>query len=107
MRALRLAAHAALALALGIGTIAATGGEALAQNAPDQAEARTLFDDGVRLFKAGDFPAACSKLGASYHLFAGIGTRGKLAECYEKVGRTASAWAMYREVAALAGKPGD
>jgi hypothetical protein len=107
MRALRLAAHAALALALGIGTIAATGGEALAQNAPDQAEARTLFDDGVRLFKAGDFPAACSKLEASYHLFAGIGTRGKLAECYEKVGRTASAWAMYREVAALAGKAGD
>src|SRR5579883_976054 len=78
-----------------------------AQNASDQAEARTLFDEGARLFAAGDYPSACAKLEASYHLFAGIGTRGKLAECYEKVGRTASAWAMYSQVAVLAGKAGD
>lgn len=80
---------------------------ARAQNAADQAVARSLFDEGSRLYAAADYPAACAKLEASYHLFAGIGTRGKLAECYEKVGRTASAWAMYREVAVLAGKAGD
>jgi hypothetical protein len=80
---------------------------AWAQNASDQATARSLFDEGSRLYAAGQYPEACSKLEASYHLFAGIGTRGKLAECYEKVGRTASAWAMYREVAALAAKAGD
>jgi len=80
---------------------------ALAQNASDQAVARTLFDEGARLYAAGSYAEACTKLEASYHLFAGIGTRGKLAECYEKVGRTASAWAMYREVVALAGKAGD
>jgi hypothetical protein len=82
-------------------------GPARAQNASEQAEARTLFNEGARLFAAGNYPEACSKLEASYHLYAGIGTRGKLAECYEKVGRTASAWAMYEEVAALAGKAGD
>jgi hypothetical protein len=83
------------------------GGVARAQNAADQAEARTLFSEGARLYAAGQYAEACSRLEASYHLYAGIGTRGKLAECYEKVGRTASAWAMYEEVAALAGKSGD
>jgi hypothetical protein len=84
-----------------------SGGAARAQNAADQAEARTLFSEGARLLAGGQYAEACSKLEASYHLYAGIGTRGKLAECYEKVGRTASAWAMYEEVAALAGKSGD
>jgi hypothetical protein len=83
------------------------GGPALAQNASEQAEARTLFNEGARLLAAGQYPEACAKLEASYHLYAGVGTRGKLAECYEKVGRTASAWAMYEEVVALAGKAGD
>ncbi|HEX3771247.1 MAG TPA: hypothetical protein VHV30_10300, partial [Polyangiaceae bacterium] len=85
----------------------ACGASASAQNAAQQAEARTLFNEGARLYTAGSYPEACAKLEASYHLYAGIGTRGKLAECYEKVGRTASAWAMYEEVAALAGKTGD
>ncbi len=87
--------------------IAAIPGEARAQNAADQAQARSLFDDGARLLQSGSYAEACVKLEASYHLFAGIGTRGKLAECYEKVGRTASAWAMYQEVVALAGKAND
>ena len=80
---------------------------AYAQNASEQAEARTLFNEAARLFSSGKYPEACSKLEASYHLYAGVGTRGKLAECYEKIGRTASAWAMYEEVAALAGKAND
>jgi hypothetical protein len=87
--------------------VAAFPTEARAQNAPEQAEARTLFDAGLQLFQSGSYAEACTKLEASYHLFAGIGTRGKLAECYEKVGRTASAWAMYQEVVALAGKAND
>ena len=39
--------------------------------------------------------------------FPGLGTRGKLAECYEKLGRFASAWQQYREVAQLATRQGD
>ena len=80
---------------------------ARAQSAAHQAEARTLFDEGLKLFDQGSYSEACARLEASYHLFAGIGTRGKLAECYEKIGRAASAWAMYQEVAALAGKAGE
>jgi hypothetical protein len=95
-----------LLLALAI-PLAVAPAPARAQNAAEQAEARTLFDEGARLFEQGKFAEACTKLEASYHLFAGVGTRGKLAQCYEKVGRTASAWAMYQEVVALAGKAGD
>jgi len=54
-----------------------------------------------------DYQGACPKLEASLERFDGIGTRGKLAQCYEQAGRVASAWAMYREVEALAGKSGD
>jgi len=98
----RMLFSSSLALAL-----LATCPAARAQSAADQAEARALFDDGVRLYADGHYAAACAKLEASLRLYAGIGTRGKLAECYEKVGRTASAWAMYQEVAVLAGRAGN
>jgi hypothetical protein len=78
---------------------------ALGQDA--QAQGRTLFNEGVALYNKGDFEAACPKLEASLKAYAGIGTRGKLAECYEKIGRYASAYAAYREVAQLATRGGD
>ena len=90
-----------------LASLALSAGRAGAQNAAEQAQARTLFDEGAHLFEAGNYSEACQKFEASYHLFAGIGTRGKLAQCYEKIGRTASAWALYEEVAALASKAGD
>jgi hypothetical protein len=45
---------------------------------------------------------ACSKFEASQSLEAGLGTLLNLADCYEKVGRTASAWAEFLRAAALA-----
>jgi hypothetical protein len=78
-----------------------------AQSAADRAEAQALFDQGAALMAKRDFAAACPKLEASLARFDGVGTRGKLAQCYEGAGRIASAWAMYREVAVLAGKSGD
>ncbi len=81
--------------------------DAHAQDASAQAEGRALFDEGVKLLAAKDYARACPKLEASLKRYSGLGTRGKLAECYEKAGRTASAWATYKEVAALASKAGD
>jgi hypothetical protein len=78
-----------------------------AQSAADKAAAQALFDEGQNLFKATDYAAACPKFEASLAKFDGLGTRGKLAECYEKVGRVASAWAMWREVGVLAKKAND
>ena len=78
-----------------------------AQDPQGQAAGRTLFNEGVALFNKGDFDAACPKFEASLKQFPGIGTRGKLAECYEKLGRYASAYQAYREVAQLATRSGD
>ncbi|MDB4942820.1 MAG: hypothetical protein JWP97_2354 [Labilithrix sp.] len=93
------------ALALLTGVTAAP--EARAQDAQAQAMGRSLFNDGVALFNRGDYEGACPKFEASLKAYPGIGTRGKLAECYEKLGRYASAFTAYREVAALAQKSGD
>jgi hypothetical protein len=92
-----------LALATSVTSVTPARG----QDAQTQAMGRTLFNEGVALFNKGDFESACPKLEASLKAYPGIGTRGKLAECYEKLGRYASAYAAYREVAQLATRSGD
>lgn len=92
----------ALAAALALAAVPAH-----AQDAQTQAMGRSLFNEAVALFNKGDYESACLKFEASLKAFPGIGTRGKLAECYEKAGRVASAWQTYREVAQLATKSGD
>jgi hypothetical protein len=70
---------------------------------PDaRAAAEALFEEGVRLYEAGAFAAACHKLEASESLDAAVGTLLHLADCYERLGRTASAWARFREARSLA-----
>jgi len=73
---------------------------ARAQENSQALAARALFDEARRLISAGQFAAACPKLEESQRLRAGIGTQFNLAECYEKLGRHASAWSLYLRVAA-------
>jgi hypothetical protein len=73
----------------------------------DRASATVLFDEGMALMKAGKFEQACRKLEASERLFQGIGTRANLAECYEKAGRLASSWSMYKSALSLAEAKAD
>lgn len=73
----------------------------------DKAAADHLFDEGKRLLAAGDTAQACARFETSLKLFDQLGTRLNLADCYEKAGRTASAWAEFREAASLATKRGD
>jgi len=75
-------------------------GRAGAQQDTEVLAARALFDEGRRLMATGDYASACAKLEESQRLRAGIGTRFNLAECYEKLGKTASAWSLYLAVAA-------
>jgi hypothetical protein len=72
---------------------------ALAQTSPEKAaSAQALFDEGLRLVAAGQSEAACPKFAASQKLDPGMGTKFRLAECYEKIGKTASAWALFLEI---------
>jgi hypothetical protein len=76
-----------------------------AARADESAAAVSLFDEGNRLYEAGNFAAACPKYEASLRLDASsIDTRGRLALCYEKTGRLASAWSAWREVKSRAGR---
>lgn len=81
---------------------------AAAQSADDKAAAEVLFQDGLKLLAAGKLDEACPKLAESLGLDTGIGTMMYLAECYERSGKIASAWAQFREAEASAGaKDGD
>ncbi len=98
-------------------TIAFFGGSlclALSLAFPAQAQTRganpaaeALFDEGRSLVAKGQFAEACPKFEASEQLDPGLGTLLNLAECYEKLGKTASAWAEYREAIPLARASGS
>jgi hypothetical protein len=94
---------AALAIALA-GALAASG--AAAQMNDRSATAQALFEEGLALMNAGKLTDACPKLAKSQELDPGMGTAFRLGECYEKVGRLASAWELFVGVAESARKTG-
>ena len=70
-----------------------------AARAADTAAAQSLFSDARKLMLAGNFADACPKREESEKLDPGMGTLYNLGDCYEHVGKTASAWAAFDEVA--------
>ncbi|HSC85793.1 MAG TPA: hypothetical protein VLC09_00910 [Polyangiaceae bacterium] len=73
----------------------------------EKAAAEAQFDEGLKLLKAGNYETAAKKFESSQRVEPGIGTLLYLGECYEKMGRTASAWATFREAASMAQAAGQ
>ncbi len=87
----------------------ATASPAFAQGpratAPDDARsarADSLFRQGQSLLDAGKVEAACAKFEASEAWENGLGTLLRLGDCYERAGRSASAWHTFLEAEAVA-----
>jgi hypothetical protein len=73
----------------------------------DEAAARALFAEGRKLVDEGNYVEACPKFEESLRLDPGTGTSFNLADCFERVGRTASAWARFLDVAAASKADGQ
>jgi hypothetical protein len=73
---------------------------ARAQNS-NEATARALFAEGQQLAQSGQTEAACAKFEAASHLFESPGLLVNLGDCYEKLGRTASASATFAHAATV------
>ncbi|MBA2542678.1 MAG: hypothetical protein H0V17_23745 [Deltaproteobacteria bacterium] len=67
-----------------------------------KSEAILLFDQGLKEMKAGQVEKACNSFERSIATYSDSGTKGSLAKCYEKLGRLASSWKLWRELADLA-----
>jgi len=78
-----------------------------ADSQDNKAAAQAAYDLGRKLALAGNFADACPKFEESEKLDPGLGTMLFLADCYEKTGKTASAWGQFREAEAIASKQAD
>ena len=68
--------------------------------APGKTEADVAFKNGRELLKAGKFADACRQFERSEELDPQLGTRFNIAQCDEKIGKLASALAIYRDLVA-------
>lgn len=93
-----------LAILLVALTLVAGARPALAQ---DTAGAELAFTQGRDLLAAGAIVDACDKFAESQRLAPAVGTLLNLADCRERLGRLASAWADFRRAAAHAARDGQ
>jgi hypothetical protein len=84
--------------------------DATAQPKPrsdDLTTAEALFIEGRELTAKGRFAEACAKFETSMALAPRLGVQLNVANCYERIGKTASAWRAFGEAAALARQLAD
>ncbi len=89
--------HIPLLLAIVASTVTPA---ARAQSAEESATGQALFDKGRELLGQGKNEEACPILEESQRVDPAPGTQYWLATCYERVGKLASAWSLFLELAA-------
>ena len=90
--------HAIIGVATAVALVAAAPA-AHAQN-QNKAAAETAFRKGKQLIAAGKVADACAAFEQSQKLDAQLGTQYNLALCYQRLGKLASAWINFSELAA-------
>lgn len=78
-----------------------------AQSSEDKAAADALYEAGKKAFDAGNYAEACPKFQDSQRLDRGIGTALYLGDCWQRVGKIASAVKAFREALDLAKAQND
>jgi len=81
---------------------AVTPAAAQAPSGQSKAAAEALFREGRALLDQGELESACAKLDQSLRIDRSPGTLLNLADCHERQGRTATAWAEFLEAGRLA-----
>lgn len=76
-----------------------SGSWALGSDESREKAAQEFFVEAMRLMQAKKYADACEKFARSQELDPGMGTQFRLAECYEKLGRLATAYEQYVAVA--------
>jgi len=100
--ALRAVVVMVLALFMGLPFPARAQDEAPGADTQRKAAAEVLFVEGTKLLHEQSYDAACRRFEQSQALDPGVGTLLYLGQCYEGLGRPASAWAIYREAESAA-----
>jgi serine/threonine-protein kinase len=100
-------ALAGRALALSLAAAALTGRAGAQPEGTRQQAAEALFQQGRELLDTGNYAPACQRFEASQKLDPGLGTLLFLGECYDKLGKSASAWRAFSDAAQLASRKGD
>lgn len=85
---------------IGLGSTTSSG--VLAQTADNAAIAEALFQEAQKLISEGKTSEACAKFVESDRLDTGLGTKLSIADCFEREGKLATAWATFTEIVPLA-----
>jgi hypothetical protein len=77
------------------------------QASGNEGRAEALFNAAKQLQASGQVADACPMFAESKRLSPGVGVTLHLADCYERTGKTASAWQQFREAEKMSREHGD
>jgi hypothetical protein len=87
--------------------LAAQSTTAVAASSQEKAMASQLFDDAEKLTAQAKYADACPKYAESNRLDPQLGTLLHLGDCYDHQGKTASAWATFKDAIEIAQQRSD